>query len=527
MKNFLRFPFFVSMLLTTNALYAQKTPQWFLQTIIPEDSVDSGHLYFSDSLHGYFLGWKVLSPTSCKQTVFYRTVNGGLTWLKVDYASVYGNELSNYESTDAYAVQFAAIPHSSACVITNMYQKSGGGGWVFADHDTLRFYWSENYGATWYKHQTIPVVTRSDFAFEAIPHDHDVIALKVFDGSNDQSKIKDYGKLAYSQTYGVDLSYDLRWDSTLMKNLSEGGFNYKKDEPLKINEHNFDYFDDSTWIITVSDSNNAPGVADPKRPYSLVTLLSQDAGHSWQAYRNIIPRFPSFRAGTLFTIQCIRNTSWVYLFADGYPAFNVNYVYSSNYGKTWNQDTSFGANRKAYTAVTPAEVWNTATPHDSVTDITPASWVVHTKDDGKHWDIDSVSLYNDGFYDGRDIAFTDPTHGWIFAQRMDRHNVAIFKYSPTKDAVTLDNFLFSSAKYIPYKIYPNPVSNETSIQFTDDVPILNIEFFDVLGRKWTCPYEISGETLAHIHTEGLRTGCYMARVTQEFGSYVVPFVVQH
>ncbi|MFI5262893.1 MAG: T9SS type A sorting domain-containing protein [Candidatus Kapaibacterium sp.] len=159
-------------------------------------------------------------------------------------------------------------------------------------------------------------------------------------------------------------------------------------------------------------------------------------------------------------------------------------------------------------------------------DINPASWIVHTKDDGKNWYLDTVSLYNDGFYDGRDIAFTDQQHGWIFAQRMDRHYVAIFKYLPTKSAVAPDNHLLSTSKNIPYKIYPNPASNETSIQFTNDMPILTIEFLDVLGRKWTCPYEMNGATLAHIHTEGLRAGCYMARVTQEVGSYVVPFVVQ-
>ena len=174
-------------------------------------------------------------------------------------------------------------------------------------------------------------------------------------------------------------------------------------------------------------------------------------------------------------------------------------------------------------------VGHTVTPHGTVTDSNPASWIVHTLDDGKSWDIDSSSLFNDDFYDGRDIAFSDQTHGWIFAQRLSRHFVAIFKYyPPIKDAVRPDIYIFRSSKpEVPYQVYPNPVSNETSIQFTNEVPILNIDFFDVLGRKWVCPYEISAETLAHIHTEGLRTGCYFAHVIQQNGNYTVPFIEQH
>lgn len=503
--------------------------KWQVSAIIPEDSIREGQLYFSDSLHGYFLGYKKLSQGeyfyySYKKSVLYRTTDGGSSWTKIDFHSVYGADTIMYNSisSDIYDVSFAVIRGSSSCVMANI---SGGGGDYF--HDTLKFYWSNDYGVSWSAYKTQPITKRGDFKLETIPNAREVIALRVRDENNKGN----IGKFIYSQTYGVDLTNNLRWDSTLLKNLSSGSFN--AGQAYSVNNHNFDYFDDTTWIVTVPDSNNAPpGKPDSAKPYRLVTLLSTDAGLSWEAYRNIIPHFPSNNTATYFySIKCIRGTPYVYMFTDAFsndlwvPTYGVNYVYSSDYGKSWSSNSSFSSNRKAYTAISPGEIWCTTTPHDSVTDVNPANWIVHSIDNGKTWDIDSTSLFNDGYYDGRIVTFSDERHGWIFAQRLDRHQVAIFKYNLGKNAVKPDISFFKSNE-INYTLYPNPASAETTIQLTNNVKLVSIDFFDILGRKLVCPYEKSGES-AHIRTDTLRSGCYIAHVTQQYGNYMIPFVVQH
>jgi hypothetical protein len=410
-----------------------------------------------------------------------------------------------------------------------------GGGGLAPFPDTLKFYWSEDYGNTWHTSQTSPVIGRENFYWKALPADHEIIAMRA--GVN---TLGDKGKIFFSRDDGTTFSDVNRWDTTLLAYL-----NTHNDHTNNLDGNLFDYITvpgtSDIWIDIVLDT----AITTDTTPYKLVTLLSTNAGYSWQAYTNTIPYFPhGDSANNIYYLQCIQGTSYVYLFtfnADprsgnsfSFPAYGVNYLYSSDYGKTWNIDTSFSRNRKAHYVSAPGEVWCTATAHDSVTNAKPAYWITHTKDDGKNWYIDSVSLWNDGFYDGRDIAFTDPRHGWIFAQSVDRHISAIFKYlPPPKSDVKPDIYLFKQygnryANQINYTIHPNPANTETTIQLINGIQMTGIEFFDILGRKMLCPGIISeDQTSAVVRTDGLITGCYLAHVSLINGNYVVPFVVQH
>jgi hypothetical protein len=66
-----------------------------------------------------------------------------------------------------------------------------------------------------------------------------------------------------------------------------------------------------------------------------------------------------------------------------------------------------------------------------------------------------------------------------------------------------------------------------TIQTNATVQIKSLEFFDILGRKWSCPYEIQGNQTALIHTGGLQSGSYVAHVILQGGNEMIRFMVQH
>lgn len=522
------------LLLYASNLSAQTTQgEWKVIGSIPEDSVYVVHRFiFADSLHGYLYAERpgcefqgINGDMSYRPYILYRTLDGGKTWDKINLSKVYGSDTTNYEgnaSTACYPGTFEATTSNAICLSSPGYPTN----------DTLKFYWSENNGTSWARYPTLhPIVAvPNDFAILSIPHDKDIIALRR-GADYDFPDEKNIGKLAYSVTGGIVFD-DIRGDNTFVaySNGASGG---------GVGNGSFDYFDDSTWVLPVADTINDKMGIDSTKPYSLVTLLSQDKGYSWQAYPNIIPHLPSCR-NINFHPQCMRGTSNIYAFTGatdggmvynqdshnfGFPDFGVNYIFSSDYGKSWSTDTSWGKNRRGRYAVAPGEVWCTAVAHDSVTEDAPAKWIVHTTDFGKTWDIDSTSLFNDGFYDARVITFTDKNHGWIYAQPLDRSKILIFKYFPRNKegtafgVIPLDYF---------YKVYPNPANDITTIELTNRVRISDIEFFDIFGRKHICAHEIEGDAMtAHIHTDKLLSGCYLAHISFQKGNYVVPFIVQH
>ncbi len=536
---FLSLSFF--MLTASKPLFAQQR-QWHLSAVIPEDSINAARLIFTDSLHGYFwgarkLGKGVFAPRSYKEFAFYRTIDGGSTWGKIDFRSVFGSDAWKYDSSYEYvSPNFATTANSGYCLITNI---EGGGQPYF---DTIKFYLSTNYGATWTTIQTSPITRRGNFRLVAMPQEHQIITQRTNSILDDTVHTEDIGKLYISVSNGGRLGSDLRWDSTLLKNIVSPPPPYKQNTTPQIKAMTFDYFDEKTWIITSPDSSNATGnKGDTTRPYTLVTLLTTDAGHSWTAYRNIISQFPSIPYLSGGSIQCVRGTSYVYSFTGrseggsafgnaldrGFPVYGVNFFYSSDYGKTWTADTSFVKNRRGYEPVAPGDIWFTVVPHDSVEYNTPAYWIVHSTDFGKTLAIDSLSLLNDIEYDARSVTFSDPRHGWIFAQTLDRHQVDIFKYIPQKNNANLDYYSFRS-KEMDYRVYPNPANNEVTIQVLYSPKITGLEVFDILGRKQQFPYVIAADYKSTIiHTEELRSGCYLAHVSMQERNYIIPFVVQH
>jgi hypothetical protein len=490
LKIFLRIVFLLGIFFAFTSLRAQNF-QWHLQAIIPEDSLATGNLYFSDSLHGYFLGQKILPveyichycPKTYKQIVFYRTTDGGSSWNKIDFAAVYGNDLISYDSVLGRNLNltFAAIPNSSACVVSNIANLKDN----YVDNfDTLKFYWSQDYGNSWYPRQTFPATKAGDFIWEAAPANHEIIALRFNDETFTDNARANIGKISFSIDNGSTIQ-DLRWDSTLLKSFSYNTFHAgSKTYSINIADHFFDYFNDSTWIIIVRDSLN-PVIKYPS--YRLLTLISTDFGYSWTPFRNLLPRLGdvNFNGVLFYKFQCIHGTSNAYLFPynfensvfsnGGLAGSGVNYYYTSDFGKTWNNDTSFGLSCKDGYAVAPGEVWCTVPPHNNGQRAFPASWILHTRDNGRNWNIDSGSLANDGLYDGIQIKFSGPRHGWIVAQSKGNHTTAIFQYLSLSNKVET----IGPLQY-PSLVYPNPANYEVNIE---TAPTRSVHLVDILGRE--------------------------------------------
>ena len=72
----------------------------------------------------------------------------------------------------------------------------------------------------------------------------------------------------------------------------------------------------------------------------------------------------------------------------------------------------------------------------------------------------------------------------------------------------------------PYCIYPNPVKDRLSIQFSPDVKPESIELYDVSGR---C---VASSRTAEMDVANLPAGQYVARITLEGGKVYSDKVVK-
>ena len=85
----------------------------------------------------------------------------------------------------------------------------------------------------------------------------------------------------------------------------------------------------------------------------------------------------------------------------------------------------------------------------------------------------------------------------------------------------------SAIEGLVYSTYPNPAHAQMTIHANNDVRLSNADIFDMLGRKWECPYEIKDDHNMIIHTAGLPPGSYVGRTLLLGKNYMIPFIVQH
>jgi len=104
------------------------------------------------------------------------------------------------------------------------------------------------------------------------------------------------------------------------------------------------------------------------------------------------------------------------------------------------------------------------------------------------------------------VSSTDPTYTFIVTE--DLELVAHFEKSPL-------NIIETPETYI--KIYPNPTENELKV-VSGELKVVNIEIFDVFGKKVGVSYAVTTETTIDI--SHLSAGVYFVKVNTEAGEVI-------
>ncbi len=504
-------------------------PQWS-SVAIPGDSLSPFALTFFDSLHGY-LGVTQISKiidTNSNQTLthsfYFETSDGGKNWKKLTDSNISGPGIGDYNPPVLFASLNSRYFFNSDPPFFHPY------GAIIHSSDA---------GISW----QIPFYNQN---LELYP-------LQIFPGNTLLAYDKSYtGKLYKS--YNGGKSYTPFVDSTYQFTIHNVG----KDPhytSFGIIDSSFGgrlSFDNSElmhWTIAINRSASAHILHPPTDPMGLQTLLSEDYGNSWKTYNTQIPGEDTLsRIGG--TLQYIKGTSNLYYFtgqlsegfrdygsqlstADyGDPMFGINWLYSTDYGKSWEFQYSYSSRRRAFEAVRQSEVWITARTANSKHTWDPASIIARTTDNGLTWEEDAKTLTNDANNDGRIMTFSDPRHGWIVAKNGDSAlggRVNIFRYDASEQPInSVETQTEFTQKYL--KIYPNPSWDQVRLQLGNPRTVLKVEFFDFMGRQDYPPYHLEGNEVA-VDIKNLSPATYIARVTYLYkgwtSDFTLPLVVQH
>ncbi len=143
-----------------------------------------------------------------------------------------------------------------------------------------------------------------------------------------------------------------------------------------------------------------------------------------------------------------------------------------------------------------------------------------TGDDGAF----SIVKTSDG---GFAIAGSSNSHdGDLLGQHQDSSgkNAWVFKLSGSSNSETIP---VSEANNPSFNIYPNPANSQVTIHSNSNGRFSKPEFFDMLGRKFQCQFEIIDDHNISIHIDKLPSGNYFMYVNQDGKKNQIPFIVQH
>ena len=203
---------------------------------------------------------------------------------------------------------------------------------------------------------------------------------------------------------------------------------------------------------------------------------------------------------------------------------DVDFAYSSDYGKTWRLDSTFGQGLWRMAVPTPGIIWGmlgnggianiTITPQDvNQNPLAFSNKVAYSTDTGKTWFIDSTTFAGDTLLE---MHFTDARHGWIAGYANgDSH---IWYYDPFLSFVNSSIQSGSGGVSIPYLVvYPDPAQNTITISGSTlaSGTSLPLSIFDPLGRRYFCP-----QMNASIDISSLSSGIYFVNDGYVSGKFV-------
>ena len=507
--------FFLSLMLSSASA---TTPRW-TRVEIPVDSLTPTSLTFFDSLHGYlgaFIRSEYFGPpyqSVEKKHVWFETTNGGKTWAKLT-DTVFASDSGFYLPFFYPSMLFPSL--KDRFIFTGNYK----------NNDIRRIIHSSNYGASWQVERTwlFPQTTQGDFYF-----------LNALSGYNLYAfNRKDY-RIYQSSDGGK--SFPIRYSDTVFRNTIFPF--YPIDSSTAVSSISLAQSDPVHWTVTLYRAAGA------KIQLGLQSLVSSNAGANWKTYNTPIPgEDDNHRLNG--TLQCIKGTPTVFyftgIFGEGLrdpaipssnyyverlpsqPMYGINYLYSTDYGAHWEFHKEYGNSRRGFEAVGTKELWMTAANTDSLTEYDFAHKIIHTTDNGATWNVDSTTLtLETAKYDGRIVTFSDPGHGWIAAIDHEKHTF-IYRY----DASEQGNASVSESA-MPYddycKLYPNPATDELSVQTLWFQKINKLLCYDMLGRQHDLTFQTSTNT-AKASLKNLLPGCYFIQVIHSQGTYMRRFIVQ-
>lgn len=518
--------FAIVLLMWTSSCEAQSRGRW-VSTKISEDSLSIMSLNFVDSNTGYIKALRYTFPNGNGLAYYYtgifhfRTTDGGMTWTPLNFgkymAPFYkgGNNPQHFYDDYLFNYGYEIVPVTS----TIAYMKA-----ISSDAPTrLVLLKTTNTGSTWTEVNTIGENTvKSLGAFKFFSENIGVASnlLHTIDG----------GQHWFANTWPHYPNIEYRID----------GIDYKTAPaayPI--------VFLDNTHFLAFDTKRGfgEDGKSQPKN--GITTFLSTDAGFIWTASNwddSLLPfasKYDSTDDGVGF-VEVAKNSSSIFLI----PALrnlltigdvgsrskwisdtDLTFYHSSDYASSWKSNHSFDLQQgQGFEATTPVDLWMTVYPKripyyyfrypwapdwvdmnsqlykDSVRYwATPlgvynrisqrnASWIVHSTDGGKKWDIDSFSLRDPeiGVYSGLSIVSTDPNHLWVVAQKDGKSYV--FRYKAPEVNAVEEGRDIPPADYPNFiNIFPNPANDKVKIALWRNAGIKQIRIFDVLGREISAP----------------------------------------
>lgn len=203
----------------------------------------------------------------------------------------------------------------------------------------------------------------------------------------------------------------------------------------------------------------------------------------------------------------------------------VNYLYSTDFGNTWEIQRSFAAVRRAYELVGSNEVWFTLIGNPKPHNVYSRAYIIaRTTDNGISWEFDSTTLENfEQKLDGRIIASTDSRHIWIAAT--DEGRSYIFRYDANEQPRDVQPEMFLRGGYgTHYTLNPNPASEIVYIDLYRYLLINEVTAINILGVEQIVPATITGSRV-ELDVRTLPIGHYTLRIMHNWGISVIPLVV--
>jgi hypothetical protein len=219
-----------------------------------------------------------------------------------------------------------------------------------------------------------------------------------------------------------------------------------------------------------------------------------NSGLSWDTILPLAGTSYSNSNPNIFDFIVNRATKQVYANVGSSP---IDYLYSSDYGNTWQIDSAFKGRIVSMYVFAPHILWVSLRQGSS----SYARDLAYSSDEGATWFIDSTTFRVDSFM--LVMHWFDSCHGWISADNYnpfaDTTDPRFFIWYYDADGNAGVQTTIVGIKYGTIRIYPNPATNVLYLE--DSYPDLQI--YDPLGRRYAL--KSNGN---EIDVSGLSPGVY-------------------